>query len=130
MAKRESSNWPDGHATGRTSCGNQDGKKTSVSLIASISTKALDFSRPARGKSAKRRPRTTSAAGEIVDSADHPANDKLLIFYRGIAMLGLEAPSAMGDHFHFESAGLEGFRAKALEHLRQNLLDLCPQFVF
>ena len=45
-------------------------------------------------------------------------------------MLGEERTVAMGDHFHFESAGLEGFRAKALEHLRQNLLDLCPQFVF
>jgi len=43
MAKRESSNWPDGHTTGRTSCGNQDGKKISVSLIGSISMKVLDF---------------------------------------------------------------------------------------
>jgi len=59
---------------------------------------------------------------KVVDSADHPANDKLLIFYRGIAMLGEESAITMGDHFHFKSAGLEGFRVKALEHLRQNLL--------
>jgi len=37
-------------------------------------------------------------------------------------MLGEESAITMGDHFHFKSAGLEGFRVKALEHLRQNLL--------